>query len=58
MEKIMTVKQLKEFLGKDIDDRIVVIERPDDNRVDNRYLDPTGSVDIDKDDEFFVIYTN
>lgn len=54
----MTVKELKEILKTVDDDRIVTIERPDENRLDNRYLNPTGDYDIDYADEYFVIYTD
>ena len=54
----MTVKELKKLLKYVDDDRLVVIERPDENRPDERYLDPNGDIDVDKADEFFVIYTN
>ena len=54
----MTVKELKSYLADVDDDRLITIERPDDNREDNRYLDPTGAIDVDYHDEYFVIYTN
>lgn len=57
---MLTVKELKERLSLADDDRIVTIERPDEpeNRSDQRYLTPTGGVDIDPADEYFVIYTD
>lgn len=54
----MTVAELLEHLRWADNDRIIAIERPDDNREDSRYLDPTGDICIDKDDEYFVIQTN
>ena len=54
----MTVKKLKELLETADDDRIITIERPDENRMDNRYLTPTGWIDDDPTDEYFVIYTD
>ena len=56
----MTVKELREHLINVPDDRLVTIERPDEpeHRSDQRYLEPTGGVDVDKDDEYFVIYTD
>lgn len=54
----MTVLQLKQLLEDADNDRIIAIERPDENRSDERYLDPTGGVDVDRADEYFVIYTN
>lgn len=54
----MTVKELKELLSMADDDRIIAIERPDENRSDNRYLNPTGDTEIDHTDEYFVIYTD
>lgn len=54
----MTVKELQELLKMADDNRLVIIERPDENRLDNRYLNPTGSTEIDYADEYFVIYTD
>ena len=56
----MTVKELKEILSFADDDRFVTIERPDEpeDRSNQRYLDPTGAYDIDRADEYFVIYTD
>ena len=54
----MTVRELKELLKMADGDRIITIERPDENRLDNRYLTPTGDIDIDYADEYFVIYTD
>jgi len=54
----MTVKKLKELLAMADDDRIVTIERPDENRPDNRYLNPTGNTETDYTDEYFVIQTD
>ena len=54
----MTVRELKKILEPVDDDREVTIERPDENRLDNRYLTPTGSFDVDYADEYFVICTD
>ena len=56
----MTVKELTKHLRYVNDDRIIAIERPDEpeDRSNQRYLNPTGGIDVDKDDEYFVIYTD
>ncbi|KKM28209.1 hypothetical protein LCGC14_1567080 [marine sediment metagenome] len=57
-EDMMTAKELKDILKMVDDNRILTIERPDENRPDNRYLMPTGNYDVDYADEYFVIYTD